>query len=114
MEIGRLESTSISNAKYIISARNAIVGIVMNLGCIDEQCYMAMDRVELVPDNHGYICPGIRHATNKAVISEIVRHDTDHWLHIVCENGEEGFCKPARVKVIRSCEHRCIAEAGLI
>jgi len=114
MDIKELKPTALDNYSYIIDTRGKIFGIAKDAGRENAKYYMIYDRVKLTPDDNGIICSGIKTATNKACIADIVRNDTGCWLYIVCENGEKGYCKPDRVKVAESSEYVALVAAGLI
>jgi len=112
MEIKELKSTAFCNYKYIIDVHDNIVGIIADPGKY-ARFYMLYDRVRIVPDSHGSICPGIKTPTDYACIIEIVEDSNDHWFRVLCPNGEEGICKPERIKVLETSGRKALIAAGL-
>ncbi len=92
----KLESTSLSNIKYIVTKDeySTIIGMLES-----NHIYFCGDRVEVTGDINGYICPGISHP-GLGRIAKIRHHDTDYFYGILMDNGESGFVKSSRIKVI--------------
>ena len=113
-KIKELIPTKFDGYMYVINTRGTIVGIAEYAEGEGAKYYMVFDRVKLIPDSNGKICPGIKTATSKASIIDVVERDAGDWLYIVCENNEKGYCKPDRVKVVESSEYETLVRAGLI
>lgn len=86
----------LSGFKYIVSndESEALVGVIEH-----ERSYLLGDVVKITADPRGYICPGIS-CPGRGKITEIQEDDTDHFYGVQMDNGEFGFMKSARIKVI--------------
>ena len=92
----KLEPTSLSNIKYIVT-KDEFATIA---GMLDgDHVYFCGDRVEVTGDIRGYISPGISHP-GLGRIAEIRHHDTDYFYGIMMDSGEFGFVKSSRIKVV--------------
>ena len=91
----KLESTIFSNISLLIDATNDNPIGVWQDDCI----YIRGDRVKVTADIMGYIAPGVNRPGEGQIV-KIVRDNTDHWFAVLMDNGEFGFMKSARFKLI--------------
>ena len=91
----KLENTIYSNYQLIIDEFDIPVAVRIN----GEDKFQLYDRVRVTADCHGYICPGIQHEGFGKIV-EIRRDDTDHFFGVLMDNGEFGFTKSLRIKLV--------------
>ena len=95
----KYKNTMFSNVKYIVDESDRLVGVCYNPGNPSfERVYFKGDRVRITGDCHGFICCGIK-KPGLGWILDIREDSTDHFFHVVTDNGESGFCKEARLSV---------------
>ena len=91
----KLEDTIFSNIYLLIdTADDNPIGVLQ-----DDCIYVRGDRVVVSADIMGYIAPGVSRPGMGQII-RVVRDNTDRWFAVLMDNGDFGFMKSARFKVI--------------
>lgn len=91
----KLECTIYSNHELVVDEFDIPVAVRIN----GEDKYRLYDRVYITDDGCGYICPEIKHEGMGKIV-EIRRDATDHFFGVLMDNGEFGFVKSARIKLV--------------
>lgn len=91
----KLETTIFSNYELVIDEFDIPVAVQIN----GEVKYRLYDLVRVTDDGRGYICPGIEHEGIGRIV-EIRRSDSDNFFGVLMDNGEFGFMKFLRLKLI--------------
>ena len=83
-----------SNHWFVINEDNQTIGVVEN-----KTSYLIGDRVKVSTDGHGYIAPGITFPGMGKIV-QINEDTTDQYYGVKMDNGQFGFVKSARIRVV--------------